>query len=44
MKKEICKKHNWETQLIAPHKLATICTKCGILKIEWNKKNDNRKR
>jgi hypothetical protein len=29
-----CKKHNWETQLITPYKLGTVCTNCGILKKE----------
>ena len=36
-KKKVCK-HNWETQLIEPHKLGTICTNCGILKTDWDKK------
>lgn len=39
MKKEKVCKHNWETQLIGPHKIGTICTNCGILKKEWDKKN-----
>jgi hypothetical protein len=36
-KKKVCK-HNWETQLIEPNKLGTICTNCGILKTDWDKK------
>lgn len=39
---KMCKKHNWETQLIGEHKLGTVCTKCGILKKELDKM-DNEK-
>jgi len=40
--KTSCKKHNWETQVIGEHKLGTVCTKCGILKTEFDnmEKND----
>lgn len=34
-----CKKHNWETQLISPYKLGTVCTNCGILKKEYDMKD-----
>ena len=39
----ICKKHNWETQLIGEHKLGTVCANCGILKNKLNiMENENR--
>ena len=39
---KMCKKHNWETQLIGEHKLGTVCTKCGILKKELDKMNNEK--